>query len=406
MHEIKDTARALVNIGFDGRVHKTFRGHLARERFDNEVRILRHLQARGCDFVPRLLAVDEANLKIITSNCGSRVDHLGEERRRDLFAELEPFGVRHDDAVMRNVTYRATDGRFCIIDFEFATLLEGKAAAAAATTMQIGWSGMSDRGRFRANNEDAFLALTFDGHQAHYLGKTGEAPMAGADFVFAVSDGMGGARSGEFASRIALEKIIWLMPQGFLLSAGGMNGGFEALLAELFATIHQDLITMGKNYEECAGMGATLSLCWFKPGWMYFAHIGDSRIYYLPDAGRLRQLTDDHSHVGWLRRAGRLNERQARNHPRRNALQQALGAGHQYLQPHIGAVACRPGDRFLVCSDGLIDGLWDRRIEEVLQTAPPAAKLAGSLVEEAVASSGRDNATAIVIELSTSTPAA
>jgi len=213
---------------------------------------------------------------------------------------------------------------------------------------------------------------------------------------------MGGARSGEFASRIAVEKITHRMPQGFQFSAGDISPGFTALLTDLFAAIHQDLTKMGRNYEECAGMGATLSLCWFKPGWMYFAHIGDSRIYHLPDGAGLRQLTDDHSHVGWLRRAGRLNEREARVHPRRNALQQSLGAGHQFLEPHIGAVACQPGDRFLVCSDGLVDGLWDRRIEEVLQTAQPASPLAQSLVEEAVAASGRDNATAIVIEVSTS----
>jgi tRNA A-37 threonylcarbamoyl transferase component Bud32 len=124
MHEIKDTARALVRIGYDGRVHKTFRGPKAEERFANEVRVLRHLEARGCGFVPRLLAVEPENLKIITTNCGSRVDQLGEERRRSLFAELEPFGVQHEDPDMRNVTYRITDGRFCVIDFEFATLLD------------------------------------------------------------------------------------------------------------------------------------------------------------------------------------------------------------------------------------------------------------------------------------------
>jgi tRNA A-37 threonylcarbamoyl transferase component Bud32 len=124
MHEIKDTARALVRIGYDGRVHKTFRGPKALERFTNEVRVLRLLEARGCTFVPRLLAVEPEALKIITTNCGSRVEHLGEERRRELFAELEPFGVRHDDPDIRNVTYRASDGRFCVIDFEFATLLE------------------------------------------------------------------------------------------------------------------------------------------------------------------------------------------------------------------------------------------------------------------------------------------
>ncbi len=122
MHEIKDTGRALVRIGYDGRVHKTFRGPKADSRFANEVRVLRHLEERGCNFVPRLLAVEPENLKIVTTNCGSRVDHLGEERRRELFGELEAFGVRHDDPDMRNVTYRASDGRFCVVDFEFAAL--------------------------------------------------------------------------------------------------------------------------------------------------------------------------------------------------------------------------------------------------------------------------------------------
>lgn len=125
MQDVKDTRRALVRIGYDGRVHKTFRGHLAKERFAHEVRVLRHLEARGCDFVPRLLEVDPPNLKIITTNCGQRVDHLAPERQRELFAELERYGVRHEDPELRNITYRISDGRFCVIDLEFATLLEG-----------------------------------------------------------------------------------------------------------------------------------------------------------------------------------------------------------------------------------------------------------------------------------------
>jgi tRNA A-37 threonylcarbamoyl transferase component Bud32 len=124
MQEMKDTVRALVRISYDGRVHKTFRGHRARERFEQEVRVLRHLEARGCTFVPRLLEVDPENLKIVTTNCGRRVDHLNEEKQKQLFAELEQYGVRHEDREMRNVTYRDSDGRFCLIDFEFATLIE------------------------------------------------------------------------------------------------------------------------------------------------------------------------------------------------------------------------------------------------------------------------------------------
>ena len=124
MHQVKDTQRATVRIGYDGRVHKTFRGPDAAQRFATEVRVLRHLEQRGCDFVPRLLEVDEAHLKIITTSCGMRVDHLNEQRMKELFAELEEYGVRHDDPFLRNVTYRSSDGRFCLIDFEFATLLD------------------------------------------------------------------------------------------------------------------------------------------------------------------------------------------------------------------------------------------------------------------------------------------
>jgi tRNA A-37 threonylcarbamoyl transferase component Bud32 len=124
MHQVKDTPRALVRIGYDGLVHKIFKGHLAKERFDNEVRVLRHLEERGCDFVPRLLSVDPEIFKIVTTNCGTRVDQLGEERMKDLYGELEKFGVRHEDPFLRNVTYRIADGRFCLIDFEFATLID------------------------------------------------------------------------------------------------------------------------------------------------------------------------------------------------------------------------------------------------------------------------------------------
>jgi hypothetical protein len=124
MHEMKDTARATVRIGYDGRVHKTFRGHQARERFDHEVRVLRYLEERGCTFVPRLIEVEPEALKIVTTNCGRRVDQLNAERQQEVFAELESFGVRHEDRELRNITYRVTDGRFCVIDFEFATILD------------------------------------------------------------------------------------------------------------------------------------------------------------------------------------------------------------------------------------------------------------------------------------------
>lgn len=125
MLKVKDTLRATVNLTFDGRVIKVYHGPDARTRFDNEVRVLRHLEARGCGFVPRLLEADPAQPRIVTTNCGTRVEHLDAARAKELFAELESYGVRHDDPDVRNVTYRQTDGRFCLIDFEFATILPG-----------------------------------------------------------------------------------------------------------------------------------------------------------------------------------------------------------------------------------------------------------------------------------------
>jgi len=125
MLKVKDTLRATVNLTFDGRVFKVYHGPDAQTRFTNEVRILRHLEARGCGFVPRLLEADPSLPRIVTTNCGTRVEHLDEARTKELFAELEHYGIRHDDPDMRNVTYRQSDGRFCIIDFEFATILPG-----------------------------------------------------------------------------------------------------------------------------------------------------------------------------------------------------------------------------------------------------------------------------------------
>jgi hypothetical protein len=124
VEQVKDTLRALVRIGFDGRVYKTFRGPKAEERFQTEVKVLRYLERRNCPFVPRLIESDPAALRIVTTNCGARVEHLDAERQKEIYDELLQYGVRHEDAEMRNVTYSQGMGRFCVIDFEFATILD------------------------------------------------------------------------------------------------------------------------------------------------------------------------------------------------------------------------------------------------------------------------------------------
>ena len=124
MRSVKDTKRARVHVGFDGRVHKRFLGPFADLRFKNEIRVLRYLEGRACPFVPSILSDDSDELSMITTNCGTIVDSISDDRLKALFEELETFGVRHGDPFARNVTYNPRLGRFCVIDFEFATILE------------------------------------------------------------------------------------------------------------------------------------------------------------------------------------------------------------------------------------------------------------------------------------------
>ena len=263
------------------------------------------------------------------------------------------------------------------------------------------WFGATDRGKVRSNNEDSFLGLQFGAREIHHLGKFGEASTRDMDFAFAVSDGMGGAMAGEHASRIAVDKITTLLPRSFQQAAVGLETGFADVLTELFAQVHGALAFLGASYEECREMETTLSLCWFTPGWMYFGHIGDSRIYYLQSSdGAFRQLSQDDTHVGWLFRNGKLNEREARTHPRRNVLQKALGGGNQFVDPQVGAVACESGDMFLLCTDGLVEGLYDDQLLELLrQPHSGDVNPAERLVQASLEKDGRDNITALVIQV-------
>ncbi len=124
MDEAKDTRRSTVRLSYDGRVFKTFKGYQAKERFENEKLVLKYLESRGCPFVPRLVSHEDDKLQLVMTNCGQKVHQMSDKKRESLFKELESYGVRHEDAEMRNVTYRMSDGRFCIIDFEFATIID------------------------------------------------------------------------------------------------------------------------------------------------------------------------------------------------------------------------------------------------------------------------------------------
>lgn len=269
-----------------------------------------------------------------------------------------------------------------------------------AGALEISWSGWTHPGRYRKNNEDAFLALTFDQEQIRYLGREGKAPLAEGDCVFAVSDGMGGASAGEFASRIAVRKIADLMPKSYRLAAAGFRPGGHDFLETLFEEIHAEMHFQGSAYEETKGMGATLTLCWVTPEKVFFAHVGDSRLYYLSSGGEMQQASTDHTHVAWLVKQGKITASEARYHPRRNLLQQVLGGGQTKVSPQLGAIDYEPGDQLVLCTDGVTEGLSDRAIHSALRTPPPwlqGKPLADRLIKESMDTSGRDNLTAVVI---------
>lgn len=423
MLEAKNTQRALVRIGYDGRVHKQFLGPNAQERFENECRVLKHLEVRGCPFVPRLLGSDPQTLEIVTSNCGARVEHMSEERIKERFSELESFGVRHDDAFLRNITYRSSDGRFCIIDFEFSTILDDAKVASggdlnvgdlqsAQMAMESGvsfrWSACSDPGTFRSNNEDRFLGVISNRHGIRYLGKVGSASTADCDTVFAVADGMGGERSGELAGKIATDELTRMLPKAQALNNRILAETYPQILKDLFQSIHRELDRIGFDVH-CRNMGSTFTVVWIHGRLVMYAHIGDTRLYRLVRAEgestyplKMTQISEDHTFVGWLRRTGQINERQARFHPRKNVLSRALGASHQFVEPQIGSFTLTPGERLLLCTDGVIEGLWDHAIRDLvcdMTSLYPSISAAERLVRTAVSESGRDNSTAIIVEL-------
>jgi serine/threonine protein phosphatase PrpC len=266
------------------------------------------------------------------------------------------------------------------------------------------WSGHTDVGRFRSNNEDSFLALQVNGEGVFRLGKWGEAEMGASDFVFAVSDGMGGANAGDYASHVVAEQITQLFPKVFQTQAQGVTVYFQDVLNELVFNVHSSISKMGESYSELEGMGATLSLCWVHSDRLYFAHVGDSRIYHLNERDAFDQLSIDHTHIGWLKQQGKISDYEARNDPRRNILHQVIGGKTQNLSPQYGELVFESKDRLLICSDGLIEGLMDSALKRMLKFINPIHQdelnsVARTMVDESVREDGRDNTTALCFEI-------
>ncbi len=263
-------------------------------------------------------------------------------------------------------------------------------------TATLHWASLTCSGSRKPRNDDSLIAFASGPAGAHRLPDAGFRSLDECDLVFAVSDGMGGGNAGDVASSIILERMSEIIPETFKAAAAGLFPDSLAHLADALHSIHLHINEAGEDCQDTRGMAATLALAWFTPENLYLANAGDSRIYQSRE-GLLSQLTKDHTAAWGQWKRGEISEIQYRTHPRRSALYEVVGGGHPSVCPHFAAVSYQPGDRFLVCSDGLVDGLWERHIGDALAACGDPAATAGALLKRAIDNSGIDDTTLIVI---------
>ncbi len=266
------------------------------------------------------------------------------------------------------------------------------------------WAALTHSGSRKPRNDDSLISFASGPSGAEILATNGGLPLTNHDLVFAISDGMGGGNAGDIASSIILEQMAEIIPETFKAAASGFFPDSLSHLRHAIRSVHEQINAVAAGSDDKSGMAATLALAWFTPENLYLANVGDSRIYRSRD-GTLEQLSRDHTAAWGQWKRGEISEIEYRNHPRRAALYEIVGGGHPGLNPHFAAVPYQPGDRFLLCSDGLIDGLWERHLSNALAGCPedPAA-VAVSLLKRAIDNSGIDDTSLIVIAVNAPSP--
>ena len=220
-------------------------------------------------------------------------------------------------------------------------------------------------GKVRDNNEDSLIVIE--------------------PKTFVVADGMGGASAGEVASQMLVETV-----KNFLLKQPATWD--EKILAQAILLANDKILNMARRHKEYEGMGTTATILNLDGGQAYFAHVGDSRLYRLRN-NILQQITEDHSYVETLVRRGEITPEEARVHPMKNVLTQAVGAVEN-ISVDTANFPVESGDTFLLCTDGLTNMVDDDSIKNILQSA---LNPADALIDAALKAGGRDNISVIVV---------
>lgn len=265
--------------------------------------------------------------------------------------------------------------------------------------MQIDYAAITHPGRIRRNNEDAYLLSAMDGEEPVINEGDRGFEVGHAGFLAAVADGMGGAASGEIASRegLAAMNLHLYLNWGRHAVPDGSERRILAALSGAAQEASRAVLRYADAERASRGMGSTLTglLLWNR--WAFVAQVGDSRAYLLRQ-GELHQLTTDQTLVHDLIRQGALTPEEAKVHPQRNMITQALGSTHPLRIP-LSRLELRRGDRILCCSDGLHGEVPDDRIREILCEPLPPRRLLEALVDAANAYGGRDNITGVLLAL-------
>jgi PPM family protein phosphatase len=227
-------------------------------------------------------------------------------------------------------------------------------------------AGLSDTGLEREGNEDSYVE---------------DAPL------FAVADGMGGAKAGEIASGMVADALE------SALAAGSLPDGLATAIEDANVRVH----ALAKEDPSREGMGTTVTAAWVGATTLRVAHVGDSRCYRFRD-DQLEQLTEDHSLVGGLVRMGKLTPQEAEQHPQRSVILRAVGV-EPTVEVDTGEHDLEDGDLYLLCSDGLYSMVRDEVILETLRAASSLADTAELLIQLANASGGRDNITVVLFRV-------
>ncbi len=225
----------------------------------------------------------------------------------------------------------------------------------------------TDVGRQRRDNEDSSYA---------------------SGSVFVVADGMGGAQSGEVASKIVVDAFSSGLPE---------TGTAEERLAVVVQRANREIHERSRSEAANAGMGTTVTAAYLDGDAIAIAHVGDSRAYLLRD-GELRRLTEDHSLVEELVRGGRLTEEEAAEHPQRSVITRALGI-EPIVEIDTWTYPLRPGDVVLLCSDGLTSMVSEQQLQRVVVAAPTLNEAAQRLIGAANEAGGRDNITVVLFRV-------